>query len=238
MPALPAKPLNCVLMNSGTPITTAAAKSGVVWFGVAVLGIGFGVLAVDLGFPWWIAALISTTVLAGSMEFILIGLLAAHAPLATIALTTFLVNFRHLFYGLTYPLELFKHPLRRLYIVFCMVDEAFAVVMNLPRRERDPKVMWWIHVGLHVFWAGGSLIGALFGAKILGGLQGLDFLLIALFAVLSLDAWQANKDKVGAVLAGATAVAGLLVSHQQMMLVAMSSFAVALLVRHVVVGRG
>lgn len=94
------------------------------------------------------------------MEFILIGLIAAHSPLVAIVVTTFLVNFRHLFYGLTYPLELFKGKLRKLYIMFCMVDEAFA----LNTTERDPKTMWWVHVGLHVSWAGGSLVGALGGA--------------------------------------------------------------------------
>lgn len=224
-------------MTSGTPLKAAVAKAGVVWFGVFVLGVGFGVLVIDKGFPWWVAPLISLTVLAGSMEFMLIGLIAAATPLSTIALTTFLVNFRHLFYGLTYPLESFKLPLQKLYIVFCMVDEAFAVVMGLPREERDPKVMWWIHVFLHLSWVGGSLVGAVFGASLLGGLHGLDFLLIALFTVLSMDAWQANKDATVLTLAVIAAGIGVMAGHQQMMLVAMLLFAIALVVRHKVVGR-
>lgn len=206
----------------------ALTKAGVVWFGIFVLGLGFGVLATNLGFPWWAAFLISATVLAGSMEFILIGLIAAHSPLVTIAVTTFLVNFRHLFYGLTYPLELFKGKLRKLYIMFCMVDEAFA----LNATERNPKTMWWVHVGLHASWAGGSLVGALGGAQLLGNLQGLDFLLIALFAVLALDSWQLRKDKVGALLAFTSAGIGMVAGHQNMMLVAMLLFAGSLVVRH------
>lgn len=196
--------------------------------GLFILGMGFGVLAANLGFPWWAAFLISAAVLAGSMEFILIGLIASHVPLATIAVTTFLVNFRHLFYGLTYPIDVVRGKLKRLYVMFCMVDEAFALNAN----EKDPKVMLWVHFGLHASWAGGSLAGALGGARFLGNAQGLDFVLIALFAVLSLDSWQMTKDKVTAILAAAAAGIGMLVGHQQMMLVAMLLFAGALIVRH------
>lgn len=216
----------------------AFAKAGVVWFGVGVLGIGFGVLAANLGFPWWATGMISLTVFAGSMEFMLIGLITAHAPLVTIAITTLLVNFRHVFYGLTYPLEVFKHPLQKLYIVFAMIDEAFAVVMGLPRKEHDPKLLGWIHVGLHLSWVSGSLLGAVFGSQLLGGLKGLDFVLIAVFAVLSLDAWQLNKDKKTLALAVGCALVGMLAGHRQMMLVAMSLFAGVLVIRHQVVQRG
>ncbi|QGU01187.1 Inner membrane protein YgaZ [Corynebacterium kalinowskii] len=209
-------------------VKEAFAKAGVVWFGLFVLGLGFGVLASNLGFPWWAAFFISATVLAGSMEFILIGLIATNTPLTTIAITTFLVNFRHLFYGLTYPLELFQGKLKKLYVVFCMVDEAFALNAN----EKDPKTMWWVHIGLHASWALGSLAGALGGAQFLKGAQGLDFVLIALFAVLSLDSWQLTKDKVGALLAAGAAGIGMLAGHQNMMLVAMLLFSGALIVRH------
>lgn len=70
-------------------------------------------------------------------------------------------------------------------------------------------------------WTGGSLIGTVFGAQLLGGLHGLDFVLIALFAVLA---------------AGSAAI-DVLAGHHNMMLVAMTRFALALVVRHQVVGR-
>lgn len=206
----------------------AFARAGVVWFGLFVMGMGFGVLATNLGFPWWAAFLISATVLAGSVEFILIGLIASQTSLVAIAVTTFLVNFRHLFYGLTYPLEIVEGKLKKLYLMFSLVDEAFALNVT----EKDPRVMWWVHVGLHASWAMGSLTGAIGGARFLGNTQGLDFALIALFTVLALDSWQMTKDKVGAGLALGAAVVGMLAGHHNMMLVAMLLFAGALLVRH------
>ncbi len=65
--------------------------------GLFALGAGFGVLVTSHRLPWWLAPVISVTMFAGSVEFILIGMLATAAPLASIAVTTFLINSRHLF---------------------------------------------------------------------------------------------------------------------------------------------
>ena len=74
-----------------------------IWLGLFGLGIGFGVVVTSHGFRWWLAPLISGLMFAGSMEFILVGMLAVGAPIAAITLTTFLINSRHLFYGLSFP---------------------------------------------------------------------------------------------------------------------------------------
>ena len=47
----------------------------------------------------------SSLIFAGSLEFLLIGLTVAAVPLAQIALTAFLVNSRHVFYALSFPLH-------------------------------------------------------------------------------------------------------------------------------------
>ena len=41
-----------------------------IWLGMFALGIGFGVLVVSYGFPWWFAPLLSGLMFAGSVEFI------------------------------------------------------------------------------------------------------------------------------------------------------------------------
>lgn len=92
--------------------------------------------------------------------------------------------------------------------------------------------MWWVYVGLHASWASGSLVSALGGAQLLRDAQGLDFVLIDLFVVLTIDSWQMAKNKVTAVLAGFAAIIGMLAGHHNMMLVAILLFAGALIVRH------
>src|SRR5258708_27871759 len=44
---------------------------------VGVIGISYGATAVSSGFPLWFPVVLATTVVAGSSEFVLIGILAA-----------------------------------------------------------------------------------------------------------------------------------------------------------------
>lgn len=69
--------------------------------GYLFLGFGFGVVMEESGFglPWALA--MSGLLYAGSMQYVGVGLLSAGADLVTVALTTFLVNARHLFYGIS-----------------------------------------------------------------------------------------------------------------------------------------
>lgn len=108
---------------------------GVVWASLFALGIGFGVLVTSHDLPWWLAPVISATMFAGSVEFLLIGMLAAAVPIAAIATTTFLVNSRHLFYGLSFPLDRVKGRIAKAYSIFALCDEAYAIITSSdPRR--------------------------------------------------------------------------------------------------------
>ena len=90
----------------GSPEFRAAARqAGAVWAGFFAMALGLGIVVVQAGLPWWVAPMLSGLVYAGSMEFIMIGLLTGGASWGTIAITTFFTNSRHIFYGLTYPLH-------------------------------------------------------------------------------------------------------------------------------------
>jgi 4-azaleucine resistance transporter AzlC len=69
--------------------------------GFLVLGIAYGVLMLEKGYgPQW-SVLMSAVAFCGSMQFVAITLLTtAFHPLEALILS-FLVNARHLFYGLT-----------------------------------------------------------------------------------------------------------------------------------------
>lgn len=218
--------------GSESSFAYAARRAGVVWAGLFALGIGFGVLVISKGLPWWLAPLISGTLFAGSVEFLFIGLLAAGAPLASIALVTFLVNARHLFYGLSYPLDLVKGRWAKAYAIFALCDEAFALVGSAPRGELTTGRILWIHAGLHVSWALGGLTGGLVGGALLSNVRGLDFILTALFVVLTMDAWRESRDPVTLGLAVVAGVGAQVVAPGSMLLVAMSAFTAALVGRH------
>lgn len=210
----------------------AARNAGVIWLGLFALGIGFGIVLTGHGLPWWLAPAISGLVLAGSLEFILVGMLAVGAPIATIALTTFLINSRHLFYGLSFPLHRVRGRLAKAYSVFALTDEAYALLASKHPDSLSSRLILWTQLGLHASWVTGALVGGLVGATVLDGLAGPDFILTALFVVLTIDAYRAAPDPVIVTLAVVACAAAYLVAPQAMLLVAMTIFSVTLVARH------
>ena len=87
-------------------------------------------------------------------------------------------------------------------------------------------------LGLHFSWAGGALVGGLVGATTLSGVKGLDFVLTALFVVLTFDGYRAHRDRTTLILGAAAAAIALLIAPESMLLIAMILFTVALGVRH------
>jgi 4-azaleucine resistance transporter AzlC len=212
-------------------LAQAARETWIIWTGLFALGIGFGVLVTSHGFPWWLAPVVSAALFAGSVEFILVGMLAAAAPVAAIAMTTFLVNSRHLFYGLSFPLHRVRGWHRKAYSVFALCDEAYALTTSKDPGSLTSARILWTQVGLHASWAAGALVGGLVGATLLGDVEGLEFVLTALFLVLTMDAFRARPDRTTLALASGSAVLALLIAPGSMLLVAMSVFAASLIVR-------
>ncbi|MGW2166909.1 alpha/beta fold hydrolase [Streptomyces nondiastaticus] len=158
------------------------------------LGMAFGVLVVHAGLDWWWASTITAFVYAGSLEFLLVGLNAAATPLAQVALTTFLVNFRHVFYALSFPLHRVKGRAGKAYSTYTMTDEAYALTTGECAVSWSGRRMVWLQVLCQVYWVGGATLGALFGALVPAQLAGLDFALAALFVVLAVYAYRARRD--------------------------------------------
>lgn len=200
--------------------------------GAQPLGVGFGVLVTGHGLPWWLAPVISAVLFAGSVEFVLVGMLAAAAPIAAIAVTTFPVNSRHLFYGLSFPLHRVDGWHRKAYSVFALCDEAYALTTGKDPQTLTSGRILWTQFGLHASWATGALVGGLVGEVLLGGVGGLDFVLTALFVVLAMDAFRARPDAGTLTLAVGSAALALLTAPGSMLPAAMTLFSAGLVARH------
>src|SRR5690606_29678026 len=85
--------------------------------GIFPLGIALGILVVQAGLPWWLTPALSIGIFAGSVELLLVSMLATATPLLTIAVTVLAVNFRHVFYALSFPLDVTRRGLPRAYSV-------------------------------------------------------------------------------------------------------------------------
>jgi 4-azaleucine resistance transporter AzlC len=195
---------------------------------VLPLGLALGVLVVQHGLHWWWAPILAAVVFAGSMEFLLVGLLAAAAPLSQVAVSTLLVNFRHVFYALTFPLQQVKGRWWKAYSTFALTDEAYALTANPNSRTWSRTRIITIQAGFHLGWVSCVTAGAGLGTLIPPQVVGLDFAVTALFLVLGMEAYKVKRSLPAPVLALGCALVAALISRQNMLVIAMALFTVML----------
>ncbi|APX03993.1 AzlC family ABC transporter permease [Arthrobacter sp. QXT-31] len=200
--------------------------------GMYPLGIAFGLLVVQAGLPWWVAPALSVAGFAGSLELLLVGMIVAATPLATIALTTFMVNFRHVFYSFSFPLHVVQSPFAKAYSVYALIDEAYAVTAA----SSDTWTPWRLvsmQAAFHCYWLGGGLTGVLVGSLMPGPVKGLDFALCALFVTLTLDAARTRQHLPSFLLAGLSFAVAAVLLPSQALFAALALFLILLLARFV-----
>lgn len=221
---------------SNAPSTSAEIRKGLadaapVGLGLVPLGLAFGVLITQAGFDWWWAPVFSILIYAGSMEFLAIGMLSAATPLYSLAAATFLVNFRHVFYGLSFPIESIRSRLGRAYSIYALTDEVYAITATKRRAEMSGPRTLTIAVTCQSLWVLPGIVGGLIGLALPPGLDGLQFALTALFAVLAVDAWRASGDLPAPVIGLLCGLAAAWLAPDQMMLVGLVTFVLVLLAR-------
>ena len=182
--------------------------------GYLVLGFGFGIILKASGYGILLAFVMSFAIYAGSMQYVAIGLIMGGASLITTALTTLMVNARHLFYGIS-MLDKYKDVGRaKPYLIFALTDETYSLVCgdNLDMTEVERK-RYYLFVSLfnHFYWVIGSVLGALVGSLVKFNTEGIDFALTALFLTVFIDQWLNSKKHAPAIIGVAVSVACLLI---------------------------
>ena len=172
--------------------------------GYLVLGFGFGMIMKANGFGIAVTAAMSLLIYAGSMQYAAIGLMTGGASLLTVGLTTLVVNARHLFYGIS-MLDKYRHVGKwKPYLIFGLTDETYSLVCTDPVGvEAHERKDYYLLVTLlnHLYWVGGSVLGAAAGAVLHFNSDGIDFALTALFLVVFLEQWL-TAEKHGPALIG------------------------------------
>ncbi|MBE5799692.1 MAG: AzlC family ABC transporter permease [Clostridiales bacterium] len=177
--------------------------------GYLFLGAAFGATLAQAGFgPAW-ALMMSGLVYAGSLQFVMVPLMASGAALGTVALTALMVNARHLFYGVSYIDRFKRMGMLRPYMVFSLTDETYSVFCGLPGEESD-GVMLRVALYDHLYWVTGSVVGALLMQQLPFDLTGIDFSMTALFIVICLERALNKSDRMPVAIGGACAIGCLL----------------------------
>ena len=165
--------------------------------GYLVLAIGFGILLKTKGYGvgWSIA--MSGFIYAGSMQYLAIDLLCGGASLLTTAVTTLMVNARHLFYGISMVERYADTGKKKPYLIFALTDETYSLVCSEESVKgiKEPKEYYFlVSIFNQSYWVAGSVIGSLLGNIIPFNVEGIDFALTALFVTIFVEQWLTTKE--------------------------------------------
>lgn len=175
-------------------------KTRPVMTGYLALGIGFGILLESKGYGILWSLAMAVFIYAGSMQYIAINLITGGASLVTTALTTLMVNARHLFYGISMVDKYKNTGAKKPYLIFALTDETYSLVCGDDYPEGcDPhKYQLAVSLANHIYWITGCAVGSLIGSAISFNTAGIDFCMTALFVTIFVEQWLSTKEHIPA----------------------------------------
>lgn len=189
--------------------------------GYVFLGFGFGILLHQSGYGVIWAAAMSLFIYAGSMQYVAVSLLSSGAGLLTAAMTAFLVNARHLFYGIS-MVDAYKGAgKKKPYMIFALTDETYSLVSQDQAPEGMDRHAYCFLVSLfdQIYWVSGSILGSLAGSLLPINYEGIEFVLTALFVTIFVEQWLSTKNHLPAVIGVVSTVVCLLVFGRDVFLI-------------------
>ena len=187
-------------------LRTAFLDTVPVMTGYVFLGFGFGILMQQNGFGVLWAGAMSLFIYAGSMQYVAIPLLTSGTSLLTAALTAFVVNARHLFYGISMVDAYKGMGKKKPYLIFGLTDETYSLVsqLQIPKEDSPSGYCFLVTLFDHIYWVSGTVLGSLTGSLLPINYEGVDFALTALFVTIFVEQWLSTK-KHGPAIVGVAA---------------------------------
>jgi len=201
--------------------------------GYLFLGMGFGILLAEQtgkGVLW--AGGMALFMLAGSGQYLAVSLLASGASILSAALATFLVNARHIFYGISL-IDAYKGAgKKKPYMIFALTDETYSLVtQNQPPEGMSRHLYCFLVSALdHGYWIVGCILGNLAGSLIPISFEGVEFVLTALFVTMFVEQWLSNKNHLPAIIGVVSTVVCLAIFGSEIFLIPSMALIAVLLV--------
>ena len=211
---------------------TAFVKTLPVMAGYIVLGMGFGFLLRANGYGVWYALAMSVFIFAGSMQYVGVSLLVGGASFISVALTTLMINARHLFYGISMIKRYEGAGLKKLYLMHALTDETYSLVCtdNVPEGANPHQYYLLISLFDHIYWITGSVLGSLLGAALTFDTTGIDFVMTALFVTIFIEQWVSTKEHRPALIGvGASVLCLVIFGSESFLIPSMAIILVALM---------
>lgn len=201
------------MTNKKKIIEQAFISSIPIFAGYLALGTGFGMIYISKGFNFLGGLLMSIFIYGGSMQYVAIDLFVNHVSLSTVAITTLLVNARHLFYGISLIDKYKNAGLKKPYMIFALTDETYSLVVAENKIAKEDRHLYYFFLSLfnHIYWILGSFVGMMIGTFIKFDTKGMDFALTALFVTIVTDQLKNKKSYLPSFIGFATSLVCLLI---------------------------
>jgi len=179
--------------------------------GYLFIGIAFGVMYAEKGYSFLWAILMSLLVYAGSGQYLAVNFFVPGFSFLQVIFLTFMVNVRHIFYGISLLEKFNKMGKKRWYMIFGLTDETYSLLCttNVPEDVEEDKFLFAISIMNQSYWVLGSAIGAIAGTVLPINSEGIDFAMTALFVVIFVEQWMEKKNRIPEIIGVAVAIIAL-----------------------------
>lgn len=184
-----------------------------VFTGYLFIGIAFGVMYAEKGYSFLWAILMSVMVYAGSGQYLAVNFFVPGVSFIQVIFLTFMVNVRHIFYGISLLEKFNKMGKKRWYMIFGLTDETYSLLCTtkVPEDVDESKFLFAISLLDQCYWVLGSAIGAMAGTLLPINSEGIDFAMTALFVVIFIEQWMDRKNRIPELIGVAVAIISLVI---------------------------
>lgn len=173
-----------------------------IMMGFIFLGITYGLYMNQNGFNFLYPTSMAFFIFGGSIEFVVADLLLKPFNPVNIFMLTLIINSRHFFYGLS-MLEKYSHSgWKKYYLIFGMCDESFSINYStkIPSLINSGYFMFFVTLLNHFYWVFGAFLGGILGSYLTINLEGMSFVMTALFIVLFVDQLLREDNHLSSIL--------------------------------------
>lgn len=200
--------------------------------GYIPLSIAYALLISNAGVPWYFALLMSFTIYAGALQFFAANMVTAVMPLPEVAMTTLIINFRHIFYGLSFPMKSIKTPFKRWYAMFALTDETYSLLASQNHKKRSENYIFTVQLLNQSYWILGTIIGLSLNSILNQPIKGIEFILTALFIVLAQEHFYRKTVNLSLILGLTAALVAFWVLPKQFLSLAIATYLVFLVIHY------
>lgn len=177
-------------------------------FSYLFVGIAFGILIHEAGYSALWAFLSGVFIYAGSMQIVMVPLMTSGVPLYMVAIMTFFINARHIFYGIGFIDKFRKMGWKYPYMVLTLTDETYSVFCSIkyPEDVDNQKADFYIALICHLLWIFSCTMGALLGQMLLFDMKGIEFSATAFFVTVCVNQWRQFDSHIPAIVGFVSAI--------------------------------